>query len=216
MFLRRIRRRKGETNYDYREMVECVRTVRGPRQRVVATIGKLSDLRKEERIGWEEIGRVLNGGPAKAADLFEEEKDIPEWATVNTRGIRIERMRRFGDVYLGLALWKRLKLDQVFEKLQKEGREEISRGDMFCVLAIARMCQPSSELAIAESWYEKTALEDLPGIGVDKANESRLYRSLDRLLPHKDDVCKHLHRLGQMQMFSTRIFCHPRMLKSSA
>ena len=169
-----------------------MRTARGPRQRVVATIGKLSDLKKEERVGWEEIGRILSGEPKKSADLFEKQDDVPEWATVNTRGIQIERLRRFGDVYLGLALWKRLKLDQIFEKLQEQGREEISWADMFSVLAIARMCQPSSELAIAESWYEKTALEDLLGISVEKVNESRLYRSLDQLLPHKDDICKHL------------------------
>jgi transposase len=159
---------------------------------VVAPIGKLPGLKKEERVGWEEIGRILSGEPAKAKDLFEKQDDIPEWATVNTRGVKIERLRRFGDVYLGLALWKRLKLDQIFEKLQKEGREEISWSDMFSVLAIARMCQPSSELAIAESWYEKTALEDLLGISVNKVNESRLYRSLDHILVHKDEICKHL------------------------
>jgi transposase len=192
MFLRRNRRRIRGADYVYWTLVECVRTARGPRQRVVATIGKLSDLKKEERVGWEEIGRVLSGEQTKAADLFEEQKDIPEWATVNTRGIQIERMRRFGDVYCGLALWKRLKLDRVFEKLQEQGREDISWADMFCVLTVARMCQPSSELAIAESWYEKTALEDLLGISVDKVNESRLYRSLDRILPHKDDICEYL------------------------
>lgn len=169
-----------------------MRTARGPRQRVVATIGKLPGLKKEERVGWEEIGRILSAEPAKEKDLFKEPEEIPQWATVNTRGIQIERMRRFGDVYLGLALWKRLKLEQIFEKLQKEGREEISWADMFCVLAIGRMCQPSSELAIAESWYKKTALEDLLGISVNKVNESRLYRSLDHILPHKDDICKHL------------------------
>ena len=97
-----------------------------------------------------------------------------------------------GECVFGLALWKRLKLDQIFERLQEQGREEISWADMFCVSAVARMCQPSSELAIAESWYEKTALEDLLGIGVDKVNESRLYRTLDHILGHKDDVCKHL------------------------
>ena len=171
-----------------------MRTRRGPRQRVVATIGKLSDLKKEERVGWEEIGRILNGEPAKAPDLFDRPQEVPEWATVNTRGIRIERLRRFGDVYLGLALWKRLRLDQIFEKLQKQGREDISWTNMFCVLAIARMCQPSSELAIAESWYEKTALEDILGIPVKKVDDNRLYRTLDQLLPHKDKVCKHLQQ----------------------
>ena len=194
MFLRRNRRKIRGADYDYWTLVECVRTARGPRQRVVATIGKLEDLKEDERerIGWEDIGRVLSGKPAEASDLFKEQKEIPEWATVNTRGIQIERMRRFGDVYLGLVLWKRLKLDQAFEKLQEEGREEIAWADMFCVLAVARLCQPSSELAIAESWYEKTALEDLLGIPVDKVNDDRLYRSLDHLLPHKDEIFKHL------------------------
>ena len=169
-----------------------MRTARGPRQRVVATIGKISDLKKEERVGWEEIGRILSGEPSKGEKLFEKSEDIPEWARVNTRGIQVERMRGFGDVYVGLALWKRLRLDKIFEKLQKEGREEISWADMFAVLVIARMCSPSSELKIAESWYEKTALEDLLGISVDKVNESRLYRSLDHLLVHKDKICEHL------------------------
>ena len=194
MFLRNRRKKRG-VDYDYWTLVECVRTARGPRQRVVvASIGKLEDLKDDERerIGWEDIGRVLSGKPAKVPDFFEKEKEVPEWATVNTRGIQIERMRRFGDVYLGLVLWKRLKLDEIFEKLQGEGREDVAWADMFCVLAVARLCQPSSELAIAESWYEKTALEDLLGVGVDKVNESRLYRSLDHLLPHKDEICKHL------------------------
>ena len=101
-------------------------------------------------------------------------------------------MRRFGEVYLGLAMWNRLKLDEVFEGLQKEGKEEIAWADMFSLLTVARFCQPSSELAIAGSWYEKTALEDLLGISVLKVNEDRLYRGLDEILPHKDEVCQHL------------------------
>ena len=192
MFLRRNRRKIRGADYDYWTLVECARTERGPRQRVVATIGKLSGPKDEERIGWEQIGRILSGEPPKEADLFEERSDVPEWATVNTRGIAIERLRRFGDVYLGLALWKRLKLDEIFEKLQEEGREDIPWARMFCVSTLARFCQPSSELAIAEGWYEKTALEDILGIPVEKIDDNRLYRTLDKLLPHKDEISKHL------------------------
>ena len=158
----------------------------------MATIGKLPEFKEEERVGWEEIGRILSGQAKREPDLFEEDKETPEWATVNIRQIRIERMRWFGEVSLGLAVWKRLELDDIFEKLQEEGREEISWVDMFAVLSIARFCQPSSELAIAESWYEQTVLEDLLGISVEKVNEDRLYRGLDKILPHKDDMCKHL------------------------
>lgn len=192
MFLRRIQRKKSGQEYDYWALVESIRTERGPRQRVVATIGKLPGLDKQERVGWEQIGRLLSGEPPEPGDLFKNPVDPPEWATVNTRGIQIERMRRFGEVYLGLALWKRLKLDEIFATLQSEGREEIPWTNMFCVLTLARLCQPSSELAIAESWYEKTAMEDLLGISTDKINDDRLYRALDRLLPHKDKICRHL------------------------
>ncbi len=192
MFLRRNRRKISGADYDYWTLVECVRTERGPRQRIVATIGKLSGPKDEERIGWEQIGRILSGESTKEKDFFEDDPKTPEWATVKLQGIRIERLRRFGDVYLSLALWKRLKLDEIFEKLQEEGREDIPWAKMFCVSTLARFCQPSSELAIAEGWYEKTALEDLLGIPVEKIDDNRLYRTLDKLLPHKDEISKHL------------------------
>lgn len=192
MYLRRNRRRRGKWDYDYWTLVESVRTERGCRQRIVATLGKVPGLNKEERVGWEEVTRVLNGRPKPESDLFEKGNDIPQWANVDTRRVRVERLREFGSVYLGIILWKRLRLDDIFEKLQREGREEIHWADMFAVLTLARFCKPSSELAIAESWYEKTALEDLLGITVDKVNDDRLYRGLDEILPHKDEVCKHL------------------------
>ena len=192
MYLRRIIRKKRNVDYGYWALVESTRTSRGPRQRVVATIGKLPDFKDEERVGWEEIGRVLKGDPPSHPDLFEEEPEIPEWAVVDVKRVGIDRLRRFGDVYLGLALWKRLKLDEIFDELQPEGREDIPWKDMFCLSALARFCQPSSKLAIAEGWYEKTALEDILGIPVEKVNDDRLYRTLDELLPHKDKISKHL------------------------
>ena len=192
MFLRRHSRHKNGTDYAYWTLVESVRTERGPRQRIVGTIGKLSDLKEEEAVGWNEISRILSGKPKSPKDLFEEEPKIPEWAEVDTRRVSIERLRRFGDVYLGLALWKRLELDQIFDKLQSKGREDIPWAKMFCVSTLARFCSPSSELKIAESWYEKTALDDLLGIPSEKVDDDRLYRTLDKLLPHKDKIFKHL------------------------
>ena len=192
MFLRRNRRKTRGENYDYWTLVECVRTERGPRQRIVATIGKISGFQDEEHIGWDQMGRILSGKPPKETDLFEKTPEAPEWTTVKLGGIKIERLRRFGDVYLGLALWRRLKLDEIFDKLQEAGREDIPWSKMFCLTTLARFCQPSSELAIAESWYEKTALEDLLGIPVEKIDDNRLYRTLDKILPHKDNISKHL------------------------
>lgn len=161
MFLRRNCRRSSGESYEYWTLVESIRTQRGPRQRIVATLGKMPGLNKEERIGWEEIKRTLEGKPKPTNTFFEKKPDIPSWTTVDIRRVKVERLRQFGDVYLGLTLWKKLKLDDIFAKFQTWGREDIGWDVMFCVLTLARFCNPSSELAIAESWYEKTTLEDL-------------------------------------------------------
>ena len=47
---------------------------------------------------------------------------------------------------------------------------------------IARLCEPSSELHIAEDWYRQTALSDLLGVSVERVNDDRLYRALDHLM----------------------------------
>ena len=75
MFLRRNRRKKDGTVYEYWTLVESVRTARGPRQRVVATLGKLPGLDRDEQAGWDEIARLLDGVPRTAGtrDLFEPE-----------------------------------------------------------------------------------------------------------------------------------------------
>ena len=203
MYLRRHKRKKGDTEYETWSLVESVRTAKGPRQRTVATLGKLPGLDKEERVGWEEIARILDGRPKPESSLFEKEEETPLWATVNLREVRVERLRHFGDVYLGLALWKRLGLESFSAEHQPLGKEEVSWSLMTCLLVLARFCAPSSELQIAESWYGKTALEDLLGVPSDKINEDRLYRALDALLPHKDALCRHLQQCYG-ELFGTR------------
>ena len=193
MFLRRHHRKKNGESYEYWTLVESVRTSRGPRQRIVATLGKLPGLDEETRVGWEHIGEILDGR-AHQADFFRPEPDPPEWARVDVKGVSVGRLRRFGDVYLGLALWCRLGLDRFFGDAMEPGREEIPWATMACILALARFCAPSSELQVSDFWYGKTALDDLLGVAVEKVNDDRLYRGLDALLPLKDDIFRHLQR----------------------
>ena len=194
MYLKRNCRKKNGETYESWSLVESVRTLRGPRQRVVATLGKLPGLDDEVRVGWERIGDILDGR-VRTADFFNAAPDPPEWARVNLKGVQVERLRSFGDVYLGLALWRRLKLDSFFNEAMEPGREEISWATMACILTLARFCAPSSELQIADFWYGKTALEDLLGVAAEKVNEQRLYRGLDALLPHKDGLFRHFQKV---------------------
>lgn len=199
MYLRRNIKKKEGSEYDCWTLVESIRTVRGPRQRIVATIGKLPGLDREERIGWEEIIRILSGKPRPAPGLFEQPEDPPSWATVNIKGVSVERLRSFGDAYLGLLLWNKLGLADFCREHIPSNREEVPWSIMAAILVLARFCAPSSELQIAEFWYGKTALDDILGVSADKINDDRLYRALDALLPHKDALCLHLQkRYGEM------------------
>lgn len=199
MYLRRYSKKKYGEEYGYWSLVESVRTARGPRQKVVANIGKLPDFDKEEKIGWEEIGRILTGKPRQQDNLFKKAEDPPSWATVDINRVSVERLRSFGDIYLALMLWHRLGFADFCKEHMPEGKEAVPWSVMACILTIARFCAPSSELQIAQSWYDKTALDDLMGVPTDRVNDDRLYRALDILLPHKDTLCRHLqNRYGEL------------------
>ena len=104
-------------------------------------------------------------------------------------------------VFWRLELWKRLELDRFWEGLLDgpENAADVPWSRIAALLAINRLCAPGSELAIEERWYPATALDDLLGIEAGKINDTRLYRCLDRLLPHKTELERHLaHRYGEL------------------
>jgi hypothetical protein len=80
-----------------------------------------------------------------------------------------------------------------------ESRAEIPWPTVAGVLVMSRLCEPSSELHIAEDFYRTTALEDILELPSELVNDDRLYRALDRLLPHKRAIEEHLQkRLGEL------------------
>jgi len=99
----------------------------------------------------------------------------------------------------GWLLCRALKLAEVLGELMPEGRETVHWSDVITILAIGRLCEPSSELHVAERWYRTTALEDLLGVPSESIYDERLYRSLDRVLPHKGAIEAHLlERFGEL------------------
>jgi len=101
-------------------------------------------------------------------------------ASVRLKGVRVERSRQFGEVYLALALWRAVGLEQLCKRLLPSGQERVAWAKMAAVLVTARFCEPSSELHIAEDWYRRTALCDLLQLGDKAVNKDRLYRALAR------------------------------------
>ncbi len=194
MYLRHTTIRKNGKSHTYWRLVRSIRQGSKVRQETVAYLGELD---KAGRLKAKALkDSILGNLPER--DLFEA-ATAPVGVTVDLQKVHLDRSRRFGDVWLGWTLWRALGLEELLSEWIPEGREEVSWATMAAVLVIARLCEPSSELHIAEDWYRRTALEDLLGIPSEKINDDRLYRALDELLPHKEKLEKHLkERLGQL------------------
>jgi transposase len=194
MYLRHTIRKKDGKVHRYWRLVRSVRVGRRVIQQTVAHLGELDE---HGRIEARALARRLVGAPEQA-QLFEDGSDhltVP----VRLKGIRVERSRQFGDVYLALALWRGMGLEELCERLLPAGKERIAWAKMAAVLVAARFCEPSSELHIAEDWYRRTALADLLQLEDADVNKDRLYRGLDHLLMHKSALETHLsQRCGEL------------------
>ena len=201
MFLRPNHRDKDGKDHTYWSLVETVRTPDGPRQRTLCYLGELND---SAQARWLKVIEVFNEqGECRQLKLFPSDVELPEndpdVARVRVSQVRFERVRQFGTCCLGLELWKRLELDRFWESLLDMEAADVPWSRVAALLAINRLCAPSSELGIEERWYPTTALDDLLGIAEGKINDTRLYRCLDRLLPHKTELERHLkERYGEL------------------
>jgi len=203
MFLRSHRRIKDGKPHTYWSLVETVRTASGPRQRALCYLGELNGSAQSR---WLKTVEVFNEqGQSRQLKLFPSDVTPPaddeQVAQVLVERVRLERTRRFGECFLGLELWRRLELDRLLEPLMDrcEDAPDVPWSRVAALLAINRLCAPGSELAIEQRWFPQTALDDLLGIDADKINDTRLYRCLDRLLPHKTRVEQHLRqRYGEL------------------
>jgi len=195
MYLRHTTRRKDGKVHTYWRLVRSVRVGRKVVQQTVAHLGELD---AQGRARARALAHAILG-TREQSDLFSPPDDGDEGIPVRLHRLRLERGRTFGNVWLGWTLWRALRLDAWLERLMPTGREAVPWATMAAVLVLARLCEPSSELHIAEDWYRQTALEDLLGLPAALVNDDRLYRALDRLLPHKTALEQHLvGRLGEL------------------
>jgi len=190
VYLRHTTRRKDGKPHVYWRLVRSVRRGRKVVQQTVAQLGELDDNGQARA---EELARRLGGKESsyKQQQLFERQEPIGA-LPVKLDEVGLERSRSFGAVWMGWWLWRALKLDELLSELMADGREQVSWAAVIEILVIGRLCEPSSELHVAERWYRSTALEDLLGIESEQIYDERLYRALDRVLGHKEAIEKHL------------------------
>jgi transposase len=195
MYLRHTTRRKDGKTHVYWQLV---RSVRRGRKVIQETVAQLGELDAQGRARAAVLARKISGRAHCQGDLFEANAPI-EVAAVRLDAVRLQRSRSFGAVWLAWVLCQALKFDELLDGLLPRGREAVSWADVIAILVIGRLCEPSSEPHVAERWYRTTALEDLLGVQSEPIYEERLYRALDRLLPHKQAIEAHLvRRLGEL------------------
>ena len=193
MYLKRCGQTRTREDSVYWQLVESYRTERGSRQRVIAYLGEIA---KFTALG---IKQAATGQVGSWQSRLFDEDGAPEWVEVDTKRVWVEGVRDFGGCWLGLEVSERVGLIPLLERLLPRGREDVSWSMMAMTLVLMRLCEPSSELRIAEHLYDRSTLADLLGIPADKVNDDRLYRALDKVLPHKVEVEKHLKgRLGEL------------------
>jgi transposase len=197
MYLRHTTRRKDGKTHIYWQLV---RSVRRDGKVVQETVAQLGEVDGEGRARAKALARSISGRGEEncQGQLFDGGEPAKPLA-VKLDGIRLERSRSFGAVWLGWLLWRALGLDELLSELLPLKREKVSWAEVIAILVIGRLCEPSSELHVAERWYRTTAFEDLYGVSAEYLYDERLYRALDRLLPHKEAIENHLvKRLGEL------------------
>jgi transposase len=196
MFIRPCYRRKEGRRHAYWALVESYRSERGPRQRTVAYLGQLDEA---GRLGVKRAAKGNKKPIEQQLQLWEGDSPAPEWVEVDTTAVRVENQLAFGGPWLALEMIHKLRLHDFLKRTIPQGKEDIPWSLMAQVLVVCRFCNPSSELHIAEHYYRSTAMNELVGLPPEKVYDERLYRALDALLPHKEELEKHLkNRLGEL------------------
>ena len=129
MFLKRLNRRKNGKGHAYWALAESIRTAKGSRHRVVAYLG---EFKKSEKNGWAHLCGQLNKQKRPQPSLFDpphhDDPTDDEPVLVKLKGVRLQRLRDFGDVWLALGLWRLLGLDKLLSKVMPVGQADVPLG----------------------------------------------------------------------------------------
>lgn len=194
MYLRPYYRKRDGKREAFWALVESYRTERGPRQRTVAYLGRMDEA---GRLGIQQAAAPENSSDQQR--LFPQHDVQPQFVEIDRTRVRVENCRKFGGPWVALQLIHQLGLDDFLERTLPRGRESIPWSITSLILIIARLCEPSSELHIAEHFYRQSAMEDLLGVPESMVDDNRLYRGLDALLPHKEALETFLkNRFGEL------------------
>jgi transposase len=196
MFLRCHPRKKNGKLHRYWSVVESRRLADGRcAQRQVLYLGEIND---SQEAAWRKRIEVFDEDKKQSgqAALFPDDRPIPadevNALSLDMGRMRLVRPRSFGDCWLGCVLWRQLGLDRFWQEQLNDQRGGVPWEKVLALLAVNRLCQPGSELAVHRRWFLNSAMDQLLDSDFAVAEKDRLYRCLDRVVAHKDALCKHL------------------------
>jgi transposase len=203
IFLRSHERRKDGKINTYWSLVENRRCADGRVvQRHVLYLGKLTPA---QELSWEktadQFDNALEPGEPLPGLATERELRSKEAAAiaVHLKQFRIERPRQWGACWVALTIWNILKLSEFWSSRLSPSREGTRWLNVLITLVIYRLIDPGSEWRLHRQWYEQSALGDLLGEDFGLAAKDNLYRCLDRLLKHREELFKYLKERWQDQ-----------------
>lgn len=210
MYIKTTRKKYKGKEYKNYLLVESVHTSKGPRQRVICSLG---DLRARPAKEWLQLVLRVEDALVGQKDLFgdtdpEIEKIVKrvrrrqqqretgkqtngahnlegadEIVSVCTGEVRTEEHRPAGALHVGVEFWRRLGLEEI---LSGVGFNERARS-LTCAMVMNRLIVPKSEHAMPE-WFQSTAIGDILGVEVSALADDALYRHLDRLHPQRSRI----------------------------
>jgi len=192
MFLRSTRRKKDGKDHRYFSIVESHRLSSGKMaQRTVLYLGEVND---QQAVAWRKSLEVFDEDQQSSLtlSLFPEDREIPQDAADGVRvkmsGLELRRARAFGNCWLACELWRQLGLDDFWQQRLPDGREAVSWEKVLQLLVVNRWIDLRSEWRVHRQWFLGSAMDELLGVDFAVAEKDRLYRCLDRILAHKQEL----------------------------
>ena len=192
MFLRSIHRKKDGKDHRYFSIVENHRIASDKTvQRTVLYLGEIND---QQQVAWRKTLAVFDEEQQDYANLslFPDDREIPAEAVdslqVKMSGLELRRPRLFGSCWLACELWQQLGLQEFWDSRLAGSREEVAWEKVLRLLVVNRLLDPGSEFRVHRQWYLSTAMDALLGTDFAVAEKNRLYRCLDRVLEHKQEL----------------------------
>jgi transposase len=198
MFLRCHRRTKDGKEHRYYSVEESRRLQSGKVvQRRVLYLGEIND---SQQVAWRKTLEVFDEQQHRTTmlSLFTEDRPVPvdalDTIQVKLSEMQLRRARPYGNCWLGCELWRQLKLDEFWERKLPRGREDVGWPLVLELLVVNRLIDPGSEFRVHRQWFDQSAMDVLLGVDFAVAEKDRLYRCLDRILEHRQELFQHLQQ----------------------